>query len=173
MKRKLFLGLLLAAITLSFFGCSNNDATKEDKGKAPEITDAFFVNLTYDANTVMKFLPSTQSVTYEKLNTIDRYATPPQNGAPYYICIKCSDSDLDIKQMDEISIPDRGCVLNKYSKMTTKDSYFIWPVCYTTREIPDNKISSDGKYTFKYQLIDEKGNKSNEFEVTVTASGKK
>lgn len=173
MKRKLFLGLLLAAITLSFFGCSNNDATKEEEDPKPVITDAFFVYLTYDANTVMKFLPSTQSVTYEKLNTIDRYATPPKNDVPYYICIKCSDPNLDIKQMDEISIPDRGCVLNKNSQMTKKDSYFIWPVCYTTTEIPDSKLSSDGKYTFKYQLIDEKGNKSNVFDVTVNASSKK
>ena len=138
----------------------------------PVINDAFFVSKTLNSETDMRFLPATQTVAYTKLDTIDRYATPPQ-AAPYFICIHCSDSDLDIKTLDEISIPHLDCPLSSKSKMTTKDSFIIWPVCYTTNEIPDNKLSSDGKYTFKYQLVDEKGNKSDVFEVTVNAANKK
>ncbi len=173
MKRKVLLGLLLSAIAIfAFIACSNETPKEEDKGTAPVITDAFFVSKTYDKDTDMQFLPATQTVSYTKLDTIDRYATLPES-APYYICIKCSDPDLDIQTMNEISIPDLDCTLNKYKKMSAKDSFFIWAVCYTTKEIPDNKLSSDGKYTFKYQLVDEKGNKSNVFEVTVNAANKK
>ena len=56
--------------------------------------------------------------------------------------------------------------LNTNSQMPAQDSYIIWGVCYTFAEIPNNKLS-DGKYTFQYQLVDKKGNKSKIFEITI------
>jgi|GEM_PF-7044227 len=162
MKRKLFFVLILTTIiSFTFLSCK----PEADDNHAPVITDAFFIAPPADTETKYYFCPATNSGSYTKLTSINRYSGHP-NLPPYFLYIKCNDPDLDAITLDELSIPNLGMPLNKNSQMPAQDSYIIWGVCYTFDEIPDSNIS-DGKYTFQYQLVDKKGNKSKIFEITI------
>lgn len=164
MKRKLFFVLILTTlVSFNFLSCKP-DASADDN-HAPVITDAFFIAPSVDNNLLYHFFPAAESASYTKLTSIDRYSGHPDQ-PPYYLYIKCNDPDLDAVTLDELSIPNIGMPLNKNSSMTAQDSYIIWGVCYTFDEIPDSKLS-DGKYTFQYQLVDKKGNKSNIYEIII------
>ena len=190
MKRKLFLGLLLAVITFAFLGCSTSSGSSSgsdsDKDKdntqkqtqtdtsketAPIINEVLFINssldncwtyTTYSAESKPTALTSLDIYSADELHKLQ---TPP-----YYVYIAFIDKDKDIKAFNEVSIPDTG--MKGTNEMPSEKSYVIIPVGYTTTEIPSEKITN-GKYTFKFQAEDSKGNKSNVFEVTVDASFKK
>ena len=161
--------LAAAILTLTLSGCTTTPKkTSESKSSAPVINEAFFIESTTDKwLTYTTYSPDSKPTA---LTSINIYKNPEEmKTPPYYVYISFTDKDKDIKAFDEVSIPNTG--MRGTNKMPSEDSYLIIPVCYATSEIPSTKITN-GKYTFKYQAIDSKGNKSEIFPVTVNVSEK-
>ena len=171
MKRKVLLGLLLSAIAIfAFIACSNETPKEEDKGTAPIINEVLFINSSLDkCFSYTTYSADSKPTALTTLNTFAADDLHNMKTPPYYVYIAFTDNDKDIKTFDEVSIPNTG--MKGTNEMPSANSYVIIPVGYTTTEIPSTKITN-GKYTFKFQAIDSKGNKSEEFPVTISVSEK-
>ena len=163
MKRKLFLGLLLAVITLSFFGCSNNDATKEDKGKAPELKEAFFFEN-------YKTIDTTDYDAIKSNKVTDMVTTPATATEPtvYGVYIQVVDPDLDVEYLQLSWNKDDFHNFNEgypYKKMPSESVFICSGIVWE----PEDNTNGVAK-PYYLRVKDSKGNVSNVLTVNIKIS---